>query len=117
MHSQNSCCPDVFGVLHENELPGNHEVNATNVYCCNRTDSELTIGETRHCLAGKWEDMVLGGKKYEIRNNEGYAVVKYFGNDYLKRRDLNKQYGFKVNDMSYCVSKNLCEGCLSRHRV
>ena len=101
-----SCCPEGLSTLFKS--PG-HQYNVTHndsyVLCADSVAHQVQVDEHRFCASGNWENIALNEEPSEmsIRNVNGKAVIKYWGNDKTKKLIFKTTKEFDVNSRHYCV--------------
>ena len=109
-----SCCAD--GVTTLVKTPSHYHTimkNDSYVICANTSAHQLQIDEHKFCSSGSWKSVELAKDRCEIRNVNGHADIKYWGNNPNHRADLRcvsaNRHQFPLESGLYCVSKNLFE--------
>ena len=101
-----SCCPHGYRTITDITNHPALGYNNSQVVCKHVSLKERLTNETKYCSSGDWTNTFLEKDKYEIGNQNGSVVVKYFGNDTrLATWIYNKKLNFKLNSTYYCVSK------------
>ena len=99
------CCEKGLTVV-RSELDHHHNIthNDSYIVCANTSSHKIQIDEEKYCSSGFWENVELSKDIYDMRNINGSAVIKYWGNDTFAKIAYSSVYHFEVNSSFYCVS-------------
>ena len=79
--------------------------------CADASSHQLEIDEQKHCSSGPWKNIELGKDKCEIRNINGHADIRYWGQNPNHRPELRcvsgDRHQFPLESGLYCVSYSM----------
>ena len=89
--------------LYHNNATHNDTHNDRYIICANTSLDKVQVDRSRFCYSGNWENLVLTEDGYDIKEADGNALVKYWGNDPIRRNEYRKEWKFQLNSSYYCV--------------